>query len=191
MFSEDKKTDLIGEAHVDLSSVIVPGGGTNDVWQGLTCKGKYAGEVRLELTYYDARPKPERASRASNPATAEDGTVVQKQSQEKAITRCSSDGSDRRINRVFPQPNRKSTQWTTSCRLHREPLRYHQMLRPSNLVSMARPDNSTRLHPTTSGRSITSNLKIPTTRCNTHSLNSSHNYRQRLEDKSCLKALHQ
>ena len=79
MFSEDKKTDLIGEALVDLSSVIVPGGGTNDVWQGLTCKGKYAGEVRLELTYYDSRPKPERASRASNPATAEDGTVVQKQ----------------------------------------------------------------------------------------------------------------
>lgn len=80
VYSADKKTDLIGEAHVDLSSVIVPGGGTNDVWQGLTCKGKYAGEVRLELTYYDARPKPERASRASNPAAiAEDGTVVQKQ----------------------------------------------------------------------------------------------------------------
>ena len=59
MFSEDKKTDLIGEAFVDLTAVIIPGGGKNDVWQGLTCKGKYAGEIRLEFTYYDSRPKPD------------------------------------------------------------------------------------------------------------------------------------
>jgi len=77
VFSEDKRTDLIGEAFVDLTTVIVPGGGTNDVWQGLTCKGKYAGEIRLEFTYYDSRPKPDRPRRASITAT-EDGTVVQK-----------------------------------------------------------------------------------------------------------------
>ncbi|KAM0712075.1 hypothetical protein Q7P37_011169 [Cladosporium fusiforme] len=72
VFSEDKKTDLIGESFLDLTSVIVPGGGKNDIWQGLTCKGKYAGEIRLELTYYDSRPKAERQRRASNAAT-EDG----------------------------------------------------------------------------------------------------------------------
>lgn len=72
VFSEDKKTDLIGESFLDLSNVIVPGGGKNDIWQGLTCKGKYAGEIRLELTYYDSRPKAERPRRASNAAT-EDG----------------------------------------------------------------------------------------------------------------------
>ncbi|KAK5127244.1 hypothetical protein LTR85_008606 [Meristemomyces frigidus] len=59
VFSEDKRTDLIGEAWVSLTDVIVPGGGKNDMWQGLHCKGKYAGEIRIELTYYDSRPKPE------------------------------------------------------------------------------------------------------------------------------------
>ncbi|KAK6440676.1 hypothetical protein LTR95_003103 [Oleoguttula sp. CCFEE 5521] len=59
VFSEDKRTELIGEAFVSLSDVIVPGGGKRDVWQGLNCKGKYAGEVRIEMTYYDSRPKPE------------------------------------------------------------------------------------------------------------------------------------
>ncbi|OQN97162.1 hypothetical protein B0A48_17259 [Cryoendolithus antarcticus] len=59
VFSEDKRTDLIGEAFVSLSDVVIPGGGKRDVWQGLNCKGKYAGEVRIEMTYYDSRPKPE------------------------------------------------------------------------------------------------------------------------------------
>ncbi|KAK0362934.1 hypothetical protein LTR59_011684 [Friedmanniomyces endolithicus] len=59
-FSEDKKTDLIGEAWVSLADVLVPGGGKADRWQGLSCKGKYAGEIRIELTYYDSRPKPEK-----------------------------------------------------------------------------------------------------------------------------------
>lgn len=34
------------------------------------------------------------------------------ESQEKAITRCSSSGADRRLNRVVPKPYCKSTQWT-------------------------------------------------------------------------------
>jgi hypothetical protein len=61
VFSEDKRTDLIGEAWVSLTDVVVPGGGRNDLWQGLNCKGKYAGEVRIELTYYDTRPKPDKS----------------------------------------------------------------------------------------------------------------------------------
>lgn len=44
-----------------LTDVIVSGGGKADLWQGLNCKGKYAGELRIELTYYDSRPKPENA----------------------------------------------------------------------------------------------------------------------------------
>ncbi|KAJ8608100.1 hypothetical protein MRB53_039849 [Persea americana] len=62
VFSEDKKTDLIGEAWVKLDSVITAGGGKSDLWQTLNCKGKYAGEIRIELTYYDSRPKPEKKS---------------------------------------------------------------------------------------------------------------------------------
>lgn len=61
VFSEDKRTDLIGEAWVSLTDVVVPGGGKNDLWQQLNCKGKYAGEIRIELTYYDTREKPDKA----------------------------------------------------------------------------------------------------------------------------------
>lgn len=30
------------------------------MWQTLTCRGKYAGEIRLEITFYDSRPKPDK-----------------------------------------------------------------------------------------------------------------------------------
>ncbi|KAI0998544.1 hypothetical protein K3495_g9651 [Podosphaera aphanis] len=60
IFNDDKKTDLIGETWVDLKDVIIPGGGQNDLWHNLNCKGKYAGEIRVEITYYDSRPKQEK-----------------------------------------------------------------------------------------------------------------------------------
>jgi hypothetical protein len=60
VFNDDKKTDLIGETWVDLKEVVVPGGGQNDLWHTLSCKGKYAGEIRIEITYYDTRPKQEK-----------------------------------------------------------------------------------------------------------------------------------
>ncbi|POS70640.1 hypothetical protein DHEL01_v210966 [Diaporthe helianthi] len=60
VFNDDKKTDLIGETWVDLRDIVIPGGGQNDLWHNLTCKGKYAGEIRIEITYYDTRPKPEK-----------------------------------------------------------------------------------------------------------------------------------
>ncbi|UKZ46389.1 hypothetical protein TrVGV298_000590 [Trichoderma virens] len=40
VFTDDKKTDLIGESWIDLKGIIIPGGGQNDVWQTLTCRGK-------------------------------------------------------------------------------------------------------------------------------------------------------
>ncbi|EME46580.1 hypothetical protein DOTSEDRAFT_70553 [Dothistroma septosporum NZE10] len=64
VFSEDKRTDLIGEAYVSLNDVVVPGGGKSDQWQGLSCKGKYAGEIRIEMTYYDTREKPDKQHEA-------------------------------------------------------------------------------------------------------------------------------
>lgn len=30
------------------------------MWHNLSCKGKYAGEIRIELTYYDSRPREEK-----------------------------------------------------------------------------------------------------------------------------------
>ncbi|KAL5402031.1 hypothetical protein PMIN06_002431 [Paraphaeosphaeria minitans] len=60
VFNDDKKTELIGETWVSLEAVIIPGGGQSDTWHGLNCRGKYAGEIRIELTYYDTRPKEEK-----------------------------------------------------------------------------------------------------------------------------------
>jgi hypothetical protein len=57
VFNDDKKTDLIGEAYVSLQDLIKPGGGSNDLWHQLNYKGKYAGEIRMEMTYYDIRPR--------------------------------------------------------------------------------------------------------------------------------------
>ncbi|KAK4113462.1 hypothetical protein N656DRAFT_778232 [Canariomyces notabilis] len=73
VFNDDKKTELIGEAWIDLRDIIVPGGGQSDQWHQLGCKGKYAGEVRIEITYYDTRPKPEKpvVKAKPTPATAE------------------------------------------------------------------------------------------------------------------------
>lgn len=78
VFTDDKRTDLIGEAWIDLRGIIVPGGGQNDVWQTLSCRGKYAGEIRIEITYYDLRPKPDKPavkSRQSTPTELEKSSV--------------------------------------------------------------------------------------------------------------------
>ncbi|KJZ79626.1 hypothetical protein HIM_01095 [Hirsutella minnesotensis 3608] len=81
VFTDDKKTDLIGDAWIDLKGIIVPGGGQNDMWQTLSCKGKYAGEIRLEITYYDSRPKPEKLAvkrRQPAPSELDGGSMRQK-----------------------------------------------------------------------------------------------------------------
>jgi hypothetical protein len=80
IFNDDKKTDLIGEAWIDLQEVIIPGGGQNDLWHQLNFKGKYAGDIRIELTFYDSRPKPEALSenkkqREKSQSTASDVTT--------------------------------------------------------------------------------------------------------------------
>ncbi|MCJ1389014.1 hypothetical protein MMC18_001867, partial [Xylographa bjoerkii] len=66
VFNDDKRTDLIGETWVSLDKVVVSGGGQSDVWHSLNCKGRYAGEIRIELTYYDTRPKEERTRSTSD-----------------------------------------------------------------------------------------------------------------------------
>ena len=40
-----------------MRGIIIPGGGQKDLWQTLSCRGRYAGEIRLEITYYDIRTK--------------------------------------------------------------------------------------------------------------------------------------
>ena len=85
VFNDDKKTDLIGEGWIDLTGVVVPGGGQNDTWHQLEFKGKYAGDVRMELTYYDTRarnetvsekPRERKAEASRNIGNGNDGTNV-------------------------------------------------------------------------------------------------------------------
>lgn len=64
VFNDDKKTDLIGETWIDLKDVITHGGGQNDIWHNLNYKGKYAGEIRIEITYYDTRLHQERSEKS-------------------------------------------------------------------------------------------------------------------------------
>jgi hypothetical protein len=81
IFTDDKRTDLIGESWIDLRGIIVPGGGQNDFWQTLTCKGKYAGEIRVEITFYDTRPKPDKPAPKQKqiaPAEPDQGSVKQR-----------------------------------------------------------------------------------------------------------------
>ncbi|KAL6721473.1 hypothetical protein ACLMJK_000576 [Lecanora helva] len=78
VFNDDKKTELIGETWVALEQIVVPGGGQNDVWHTLNCKGRFAGEIRIELTYYDTRPREEKPEkrRQSAPLDAPTGQTV-------------------------------------------------------------------------------------------------------------------
>jgi hypothetical protein len=94
VFNDDKKTDLIGETWVPLDKVVVPGGGTSDIWHSLNCKGRYAGEIRIELTYYDTRPKEERVQEVTdvshpteNTERSSDRLGGPRQSQPKAVKR--------------------------------------------------------------------------------------------------------
>ena len=59
VFNDDKKTDLIGETWIDLNNLIIPGGSQDDHWHPLQSRGKYSGEVRIEMTYYDTRQQDE------------------------------------------------------------------------------------------------------------------------------------
>lgn len=69
IFHEGPKTDLIGDAWIDLQDVIKLGGGRNDSWHQLEFKGKYAGDIRMELTFYDSREQPQEKRRKERSQT--------------------------------------------------------------------------------------------------------------------------
>ena len=71
VFNDDKKTELVGECWVALDSIIVRGGAQNDIWHNLNCKGRYAGEIRIELTYYDTRPRDNKVEERRQSTQAE------------------------------------------------------------------------------------------------------------------------
>ncbi|KAI7900669.1 C2 domain-containing protein [Cokeromyces recurvatus] len=59
VYDEDgKRQELISECELDISKVLMEG--EEDNWYPLTYKGRPAGEIYLELTFYYARPPPKR-----------------------------------------------------------------------------------------------------------------------------------
>jgi len=58
IFHDDKKTELIGETLISLDSILdSAGGGQADGWHQCKCRDKYAGDIRVELTFWDERPR--------------------------------------------------------------------------------------------------------------------------------------
>ncbi|KAJ5111510.1 hypothetical protein N7532_002045 [Penicillium argentinense] len=97
VFNDDKKTDLIGETWVDLQNLIIPGGSQNDHWHSLQCRGKYSGDIRIEMTYYDTRQQDE--------AVIERRKEAAERAQGKAPTTSSSGLSGpRQLNQVKRRP---------------------------------------------------------------------------------------
>lgn len=80
VFNDDRKTEIIGETWVSLENIIAPGGGQNDLWHQLTCKGRYAGEIRIELTYYDTRPKETKSEERRQSSTVNGNQGAQRES---------------------------------------------------------------------------------------------------------------
>ncbi|KAI1763954.1 hypothetical protein GGR53DRAFT_495605 [Hypoxylon sp. FL1150] len=87
VFNDDRKTELIGETWIDLRDIVVRGGGQSDQWHNLNCKGKYAGEVRIEITYYDSRPKVEKPAAKPNAVASSTDTEAAGGSQKPAVKR--------------------------------------------------------------------------------------------------------
>ncbi|KAI1434302.1 hypothetical protein GGR50DRAFT_414085 [Xylaria sp. CBS 124048] len=87
VFNDDKKTELIGETWIDLRDIVVPGGGQSDQWHNLSCRGKYAGNIRIEITYYDSRPKPDMPFAKSKPVASSSEQDTAGSSQRPGVKR--------------------------------------------------------------------------------------------------------
>lgn len=55
VFDENRTTELLGQCIIDIAHVFEPGGGRNYGDVTLECFGKYAGEIKLDVTFYDSR----------------------------------------------------------------------------------------------------------------------------------------
>ncbi|KAI7938591.1 hypothetical protein MJO28_014170 [Puccinia striiformis f. sp. tritici] len=69
VFADDPRDpNLIGEGKVDLTETLKKG--EFDDWVTVTNKGKYQGEVYLEMTFYSAKPPPEKIHTPTGPSRA-------------------------------------------------------------------------------------------------------------------------
>ncbi|WAR62941.1 hypothetical protein PtB15_18B23 [Puccinia triticina] len=69
VYADDPRDpNLIGEGKVDLTDTLKKG--EFDDWVTVTNKGKYQGEVYLEMTFYSAKPPPEKLHTPTGPTRA-------------------------------------------------------------------------------------------------------------------------
>ncbi|WFD35160.1 hypothetical protein MCUN1_002010 [Malassezia cuniculi] len=62
-FAEDRDTEMIGEGTLSLDTVLRDG--EHDTWVPIFNRGRYAGEVYVELTFYSADPPPQMSTHRS------------------------------------------------------------------------------------------------------------------------------
>lgn len=55
VFHENRTTELLGQCEVDIADLFQPGGGRCNGSATLKFSGKYAGEISLDITFYDTR----------------------------------------------------------------------------------------------------------------------------------------
>ena len=150
IFSEDKRTDLIGECWIPLDSILTPGGGKNDIWQTLNYKGRYAGEIRVELTFYDSRPREAKMEDAINTREKETTKPVKRRPLPADPT---SGGTPSPVSwhgprplpsiapQASPAPSIRSQEVPQT---YREPEQHQQITQPS--PSRNEPEHHTRSH---------------------------------------------
>ncbi|EGG09643.1 uncharacterized protein MELLADRAFT_115723 [Melampsora larici-populina 98AG31] len=69
VYADDPRDpELIGEGKVELTETLKKG--EFDDWVTITNKGKYQGEIYLEMTFYSAKPPPEKQQNAGTPVRA-------------------------------------------------------------------------------------------------------------------------
>ncbi|KAG0180177.1 hypothetical protein DFQ29_001122 [Apophysomyces sp. BC1021] len=105
VFDEDStREDLISEGEIDLTKVLAEG--EYDDWFPLTYKGRKAGEIYLEMTFYSARPPPRRQpTRPPPPASAAATPAVNNQYPPAASSAQSGTApTPARYNNVGPAP---------------------------------------------------------------------------------------
>lgn len=107
VFNDDKRTDLIGECSLRLDKILVTGGGTDDGWRGLKCKDKYAGEILVELTFWDMRPTPEQARKSEEAAVYKEREREERREREapRKVGGAREMGSREKITKRRPLPS--------------------------------------------------------------------------------------
>lgn len=157
VYNDDKKTELIGEASVDIDALVLRGSGGLEYWQPLKCRGKFAGEVKLKLAFSNSQGK--RVS-VQQPRRSPRTVSGEKRNMDDACIRDDSTRM-RKVNRkaapsIFQEPYTAAVEQTAHARGPR-PIRTPKALGPRSMVPTAH-NNSQQQNPQTATATASQNL---------------------------------